>query len=108
MRVLANYTEVYRIEEDGNQTFYCWFLNVESLQRQLALLLLELQNKTKLSFRTIDGGIVDPLKEAEQQVVLTGVAPMPRGYFEYGGKIYFGHVREYREIEIKNYKINKQ
>ncbi len=107
MKVLANYTEVYCIEEDGSQTLYCWFLNVDSLQRQLAYLLLELQNKNKLSFRTIDGGIVDPLKEAEQQVVLTGVAPMPRGYVEHNGKVYYGHVREYREIEIKDNKITK-
>lgn len=102
MKVVANYTEVYELDESGNQKFYCWFLNVESLQRQLAWLLLELQNKNKLSFRTIDGGIVDPLKEAEQQVVLTDIDPMPRGYVKYDGKVYFGHVREYREIEIKD------
>lgn len=108
MKVLADYTEVYRIEEDGNQTFYCWFLSAEGLQRQLAWLLLELQNKPKLPFRTMDGGIVDHLKEAVQQVVLTGVVPMPRGYVEHNGKVYYGHVREYIEIEIRDSKINKQ
>lgn len=108
MKVLASYTEVYRLDEDGNSTFHCWFLNVEGIQRQLAWLLLELQRKNYLSFRTIDGGIVDPLKEAEAQVVLTGVDPMPRAYFEYGGIVYFGHVREYREIEVKKFNQKEQ
>lgn len=100
MKVIANYTEVYALDENGNRKPYCWFLNVESLERQLAWLLLELQNKSKLSFRTIDGGEVNPLKDAEKQVVLTGIAPMPRGYIEHDGKVYLGYVREYREIEL--------
>lgn len=104
MKVIANYTEVYRIDPDGNQTFHCWFLNVENIIRQLAWLLLELQGKNKLSFRTIDGGIVDPIKEAESKVTLTGIDPMPRGFIEYDGCVYFGQVREYREIEIKDIK----
>lgn len=104
MKVLANYTEVYRIDPDGNQAFYCWFLNLDGIQRQLAWLLLELQGKNWLSFRTIDGRIVDPLKEAESKVTLTGFDSMPRGFIEYDGCVYFGQVREYREIETKDIK----
>lgn len=102
MKVIANYTEVYEIDENGNQKPFCWFLNAKSIQSQLAYLLLDLQGKSKMSFRAIDGAIMDPLKRAEQQVVLTGIDPMPRGYVEHAGKVYFGHVREYCEIEIKD------
>lgn len=101
MKVIANYTEVYELDENGNHRFYCWFLNVDGIQRQLAYLLLILQKRSVFSFRTIDGGEVNPLKDAERQVVLTSFDPMPRGYVEYDGKVYFGIVREYREIELK-------
>lgn len=104
MKVIANYTEVYKIDKDGNQSLYCFFINQYGLANQLATLLLELRNKSWLPYYTMDGQKIDPLKEAESEVVLTGMSPMPRGFIEHEGNCYFGHVREYKEIEIKDIK----
>lgn len=99
MKVLASYTEVYEIDEDGNSRFYCWFLNPDGIHRQLAYLLLSLRRIQPYPIKNMDGSTTDPLKEAVEEVVWTGADPMPRAFVEHNGKVYFGHVREYQEIE---------
>ena len=99
-KVLANYTEVNEIDTDGSSKFYCFFLNHYGLRHQLAMLLLQLKGLSYWPSLRIDGTMVDPLKEAMKEVVITDRGPAPRGFIEYNGKVYFGHVRELVEIEI--------
>lgn len=108
MKVIADYTEVYRIDKDGNSTFYCWFLNPDGVETQLAMLLCQLRGQQWWPHRTITGETKDPLKEAKEEIKLITVDPKPVACFGYGGDYYFGYVREYREIDDKEYNKHPQ
>lgn len=99
MKILAQYTEVYRLTPDGNSKLIAFFLSPDYLERQLAYLLLSLTKHSYWPYKDMEGNVIDPIKEAEKKVKLIRVEPMPAAYFQLGEDYYFGYVREHQEIE---------
>lgn len=98
-------TKVTRISEDGEQQYYCHFVNEFSLDIHLAHLLASMTSGNFWPYRCADGSIVDPVQEARKEIVITAYNeygfPL-RGYFEHKGVVYFGQVEERKIIDEEN------